>query len=121
MNPRRFKSIALVCATVLCVALLLDLNTAEWDHGPIEHKGYFFGENVHLFTARTIKLVTEFSGLTAMAVLLFCVITAVVISARSRKRSAAGLCIACGYDLRANSARCPECGRMRDCEDEVED
>jgi hypothetical protein len=33
-----------------------------------------------------------------------------ILAQRRAERLAAGLCIECGYDLRGNSDRCPECG-----------
>ena len=46
--------------------------------------------------------------------IVFCVVpTAVLLTFRARRRASRrqrGLCASCGYDLRASTERCPECG-----------
>ena len=48
----------------------------------------------------------------ALVVPVVWVITVVVREVRRRKRIAANRCGNCGYDLRASSGRCPECGEQ---------
>ena len=56
-----------------------------------------------------------------MAAILFAVLPAqrtwaMVRHRRVARRAKAGLCPACGYDLRATPDRCPECGAVPSCE-----
>ncbi len=48
-------------------------------------------------------------GLVCLAFLLFTVLP----FHRRRKRKKLGLCLKCGYDLRASKDRCPECGEAK--------
>jgi len=58
-------------------------------------------------SARTIFFV---AGYFVLAVSLYLIFLARRTTRKVDRRLAAGLCPACGYDLRASEDRCPECG-----------
>lgn len=66
----------------------------------------YFGTEV---TCRGYAVIVPYGGLA----LVFAVLPArcLIRHLRRRYRRGKSLCVACGYDLRASTARCPECGR----------
>jgi hypothetical protein len=83
--------------------------SASHEHGPTA--GFFYhhfdayGESETWLALPMTFMVALLGGLPLLAVTLHL---------RRRRRAAAGHCRSCGYDLRATSDRCPECGRVPD-------
>jgi hypothetical protein len=61
---------------------------------------------------QTLSVAGELSyALVAAVTLMLPVGWAATALRRGRRRKRVGLCLSCGYDLRATPGRCPECGR----------
>jgi hypothetical protein len=85
----------------------------NWDHPLKEFKfvglkfGGLYGQGSMLW-----NLIIPFWMLTSLFALLpLCEVPRLIRFLTKSVRSTRGLCLSCGYDLRASPSRCPECGQ----------
>jgi hypothetical protein len=80
--------------------------------------GFVFGRDLTYaqFDRNVYSTLTQFvmPHWTACLVFAGLPLVGLVMRLRRKRRHRAGLCASCGYDLRATTGRCPECGTMPD-------
>jgi hypothetical protein len=74
--------------------------------------GFFFGRCEDEFTTWRIGLLPLPFIVLLFALLPLAELMMIRRRRRRTRRLAAGLCVRCGYDLRATPRKCPECGAM---------
>ena len=108
MGRRGYAIVFGACATSVALAFVV-ANHFYWGatiNGP-EGRYYLFGEELPLTLGQSLWVTI----LPLLAVSLLATAWSLYRLVRAwRARPPAGVCRACGYDLRASPGRCPECG-----------
>jgi hypothetical protein len=94
------------------------VNPGNWDPQPdglpqhtwVGPLGFLFGADIDAESDVVQAIVPFWSAVIAAAALPMCWVASALRRARRQRRRHYGLCVSCGYDMRASSERCPECG-----------
>ena len=83
------------------------LGTIVWEEMPASERGFYFTKSPWGTTGEI-----QFSLWVPFDVFAICCLYFLLSLGpyRRRKRKKLGLCVKCGYELRASKERCPECG-----------
>jgi hypothetical protein len=90
----------------------------DWGYGPrdvpfqFDHAGFAYASGPNIVRHQTAKIVIVPCWSVILCTLLLPAqyVRGWLQRRRKKARQRAGLCVACGYDLRASKDRCPECG-----------
>jgi hypothetical protein len=78
--------------------------------GGLQHRFFTYYSTSHGEGSAVEVIFPYWMPVTALAILPLLEVRYLLRSGRIRRRRLRGLCVTCGYDLRATPERCPECG-----------